>query len=199
MSRRTRRRSLAKSADSTLSHAEVDATWNAFLFAAGLLFLARFLVPAESADEGETLWIVVGWLLLAVGTAWIALREGRFSLELSWPEAAVGLLAFGQVVSALAVVATAGDKRAAVNMLWEWLGVFVAFVLIRQTRRDPAMQRLWLSLILTAGVVLSGLGLWQRFVWYPQIQSDYREWVELSQSEAGVDPRGPATPRRAAT
>lgn len=159
----------------------------------GVLWTARFLIPAETADEGETLWIVMGWLLLAALAAWISQREGRFQLRLGRADFAVAALAGTQVLAGLAVWWLGGDRRSALNMIWEWIGVAAAFVLLRQWGAQAAHRRRLLGLSLTVGVVLSGLGLWQRFVWYPQVQADYREWEALT---AGQQGHSAATQRR---
>ncbi|MCA9052683.1 MAG: O-antigen ligase family protein [Planctomycetaceae bacterium] len=178
MSRGERSRSRPPAADA--SSGEPHRSVNGFAFACGVLFLVRLLLPAESADEGETVWVVVGWLSLATLTVWIALRQRRLALTWGWSEATVGVLVFGQVLSAITVLLTSGDKRAAMNMLWEWIGVLVAFVLLRHAFRDPTGRRQLVGLLVTSGVVLAGLGLWQRFIWYPEIQDAYQEWTDLS-------------------
>ncbi|MFV0446324.1 MAG: O-antigen ligase family protein [Planctomycetaceae bacterium] len=164
---------------------------SAFSLACGVLMLMRFFVPAESAEDGETLGIVIAWLSLALLTVWIALRTDRYQWLPTRPDGAVVLLALTQVIAALRVVWTAsGNQRAAINMLWEWIGVAVAFLLLRvYWRRDSRCRRRLTGLLLSAGLLLAGLGLWQRYVWYPQIQSAYREWLELSAAEPGVQAR----------
>jgi tetratricopeptide (TPR) repeat protein len=164
--------------------------------ACGVLTLARFLVPAETADEGETLGLVVGWLALATVIPWMAWRDGRFSWRPSWPEAAVLGLALPQVVSAIALlVHGVGNRRAALNMLWEWLGVAVAFAVLRVwTRSTPGREQLR-TLLIAAGLLLAGLGVWQRLVFYPQIQAAYLEWQAL---DAGRHGRGPQVTQRLA-
>ncbi len=141
-------------------------------------------VPAESVDDGETLWIVVGWLLLSLLTVWLSRRAGEFRWQVGLPETGVIALALAQVIAGLGVWWSGGDRRAAVNMSWEWIGVATAFVLLRLfTSEAPGRRRLY-GLLLTSGVVLSGLGLWQRYIWYPQVQASYREWEELTQGDA---------------
>jgi cytochrome c-type biogenesis protein CcmH/NrfG len=152
----------------------------------GALFAARFLVPAESAEEGETLWIVCGWLLVAGCAAWLAARTGRFKLRLGFPEAMLALLVLGQVLSALLAAAGDGHGRAAVNMLWEWLGIAIAFAMLRNVFHESHGRGRICSLLLTCGVLLAGLGIWQRFVWYPRIAETYLEWERLTAE--GGDP-----------
>lgn len=167
-----------------------DRWWSAATLSGGLLFLARFLLPAEAAEEGETLWIVVGWLTLAAAASWVAWRNGCFHWRPGWPEIALAALVGSQTLSGLAVVLTGGQKRAAINLVWEWLGVGAAFALLRFIGRDEeGRRRLW-KLLLTAGLVLAALGVWQRYWWYPRIRAAYQEWMALSAAEApsGLSP-----------
>ena len=166
----------------------VDPSWTTLGVACATLFLARFWLPAETADEGETLWVVVGWLGLAAMTAWVARRESRFAWRPGWPEIGVGVLVLAQCGSALSVRFTGGDQRAATNMQWEWVGVGVAFVLLRCWAAGEPERRRLAAVLLAVGLLLAGLGVWQRFVWYPSIQSDYREWEQLQSGAQGRTP-----------
>jgi hypothetical protein len=124
----------------------------------GLVVVARLLTPTEGADAGQTLWIVQFCLLGLVLWGYRQFRRRSVAIRWTTIDAAVGLLVAGQVVAALWVLATDGDKRAALNMLWEWIGVGTTFFLVRQTIATAVdRQRLALSLVATA-VALSGLG-----------------------------------------
>lgn len=148
----------------------------------GAWFLLRFLIPTESADRGETLWIVIGWLALAGVIAWGSWRQGTFRLRLGRPEAAVGLIVLGHIISAVAVIVRGEQARAAITMLWEWVGIAVAFVLLRQVFVSVEARRRLTALLIGICVLLSGLGLWQHFVWYPQIAANYLEYEQLTQA-----------------
>ncbi len=193
MSRRRADRPPLTAAAASPEHAPFagDRFWQAATLVCGLLFVARFLVPAESAEEGETLWIVVGWLTLAAGVSWIAWRTGRFPWRPGWPEFALAALVGCQTLSGLAVVLTAGQRRAAINLVWEWIGVGVALGMLRfVAREEDSRRRLW-KLLLTVGLVLAALGVWQRSWWYPRIRAAYQEWVTLSSTETplGMSPQ----------
>lgn len=143
-------------------------------------------MPVESAELGETLWVVAGWLVLAAIAGWLSWREGRAAWRVGRPELALGLLAAAQVASCVAVLLTSGQQRTALNMLWEWIGIAVAFLLLRGLFRDAAARVWLLRLLLTAGVVLAGFGMWQRLVWYPQVQAAYLKWESLTSGEADI-------------
>jgi len=160
-----------------------------------ILFIARFLVPAESAEEGETLWIACGWLALFAGVCWFAWREGVARFQVDRLDAAVALLVFGHVIAAILLLLGEGQKRHALNMLWEWLAVGAGFVMLRRIvlhggllgeRHDTESLRCGrqalLVVLISIGGLLAGLGIWQRFVLYPQIAAQYRRWEVLQQS-----------------
>jgi hypothetical protein len=158
--------------------------------AAGALFVTRFFVPAESAHLGETLWIVQLWLVVAALGAWASARLGDGRWRWDWGDAAVVLLAAGHVVSALAVVVTgAGQQRAAVNLLWEWIGVSVAVVILRRAWGDGRSAVSIPALIAVACVVLSGLGVWQHHYWYPATRAVLVELESLQGGGAGAGSR----------
>ena len=149
---------------------------------AGGLFLARYLVPAEASDLGETLWIAQLWLILGTIAAWTAWRTREFRVDrFGTLDVVVWILVAGHVFSALAVLLGEGHQRAALNMFWEWVAVGVSFTMIRQVTCTMVDYRKWTSTIVLAGIVLSGLGIWQHFVWYPGQVSLLHELEQLEQ------------------
>ena len=123
--------------------ADLAAEWSPSRLLAGFavaMFVARLLVPTEAAANGDLLWLTQCWLLLAV--AWVvdAYRRGRLRFRCDRLDVAVGVLVAGHVVSAVVIILlNDGEKRAALNMLWEWVGLGVSFVILRQvlqTRLD---------------------------------------------------------------
>ncbi|MFO1093337.1 MAG: O-antigen ligase family protein, partial [Planctomycetaceae bacterium] len=145
------------------------------------LVTARHVLPAESAHLGDTLWIAALWLLLA--TAWTLTRlrcqvPGR---RLDRGDLALILLAGGQVLAALLVH---GNARAALNGAWEWIAVAVSVGLLRRWCAAEARWQQLLATLSLAGVLLSGLGVWQYTVTYPQLRAELEEFTRLeSQSE----------------
>lgn len=148
--------------------------------ASGLaLFAARYFLPAESAHLGETLWIVALWLLLALLWALARLRLDLPVPRIDGADAAVWLLVTGHVVSAAAVLLTEGQQRAALNMLWEWVGIGVAVSLLRRWLPFDRHWQQGLTLMAAAGVVLSALGVWQNAVTFPAYRRQLEEYVRL--------------------
>jgi len=145
-----------------------------------LLIVARWLVPTEAADEGATLWLAQ--LTLGVGLVWVwrEVRMRTFALRFGWLDAAAMAIVAGHVASALHVVLGEGNKRAAVNLMWEWISLGVLFLLLRQWLTTRATARRMAGVLLTTAVVLAALGIWQHFVFYPQAAREYdRNRAEL--------------------
>lgn len=162
------------------------ATW--LPVAVCVLVTSRFFLPAESAAQGDTLWIVLLWLLCAGAWLFDAYRNAQPRNRPDGLTAAIALLVCGHLVSALRVLLTEGDRRAALNMLWEWVGIAVAAWLIRAVLRTREGREQLLSMILISGVVLAGLGVWQHFIWYPRISAQFTELAELQSESPTVTP-----------
>ena len=80
--------------------------------------LARWLTPTEGTSLGDTLWLTVLTFLAAIVVTWHR-SQNAVIFRLDRLDLAVCLLAAAHVISAVVVVATEGQKRAATNMLWE--------------------------------------------------------------------------------
>ncbi|NOX53730.1 MAG: O-antigen ligase family protein, partial [Planctomycetes bacterium] len=137
------------------------------------LLLARLLVPTEAAALGETLWIAQLWLAAALVWFWRQARNGAYRITGGWIDLAVWTLVAGHLVSGAIVLCTEGDKRAALNVMWEWVALGVMFFLVR-TGASTRWARSSLTLAFCAtAIALAGLGVWQYYVWYPQTASQY--------------------------
>ncbi len=147
-----------------------------------LLLVWRMLVPTESAQAGDTLWITEGWLVLAIGWAWLRLRNDPTPFAFDRYDLAVAVFTGGHVVSAIALLAGTGDKRAALNMLWEWLALAISFVLIRRVIVTRDQRRTLVLSLVGVAVVLAALGLWQHYVMYPQLAADFTEFEQFEQT-----------------
>jgi hypothetical protein len=177
----------ATAAGSKYAVGDDDATWLTGVVA--VLMLTRYFLPAESAALGETLWIVQFWLMSAVVWFWWSARRGNPRRSFDAFDCAVGLLVGGHMVSAGAVLLTEGDRRAALNMLWEWIGIGVATLMIREVLQRGAGRGRLLTLVVLAAITLAGLGLWQHHVWYPQLSAKLAEFDRL-RTTAPADPQG---------
>ncbi len=166
-----------------------------------MTFTCRMLTPTDAAALGETLWIaqlsLVALILWVVAEYW----TGWLQLQFDWIDAAVLLLCLGPMIGALVVVATSGDKRAALDMFWEWCGVGATFFLMRRVVRTSADRQSLLLVVAASAVSLSGLGLWQHYGGYAQSRRTYEtlktELETLERQGPPADSRGAAAWNRA--
>lgn len=156
--------------------------------------VSRWLVPTESAALGDTLWLAQGTLVLCLMWSLVAAWRGTSPIRWRLSDTAVSLLVAGHVLSSLLVVAGTGDKRAAVNLLCEWISLAALWFLIRQAVvRQVDREALTVTLLATA-TMLAAFGIWQHYVWYPEhvrlYESPRRELDELLRIP---EPRSPQT------
>jgi tetratricopeptide (TPR) repeat protein len=139
------------------------------------LVVVRWLIPAESASSGDTLWLVQLDLAIVILWAWAGLRSARFVVRWSLFDSALWTLVAAHGLSAAAVFVTGGDRRAALNMAWEWVGLGITFFLVRQTIQNALDARRLASILVAIAVVLGGLGIWQHYVFYRLATREYTE------------------------
>jgi O-antigen ligase len=147
------------------------------------LLLARWLIPTEGTAEGNTLWLTSLTLAAAAGFFWWKSRVSFEQLRFEKLDAAVWLLCGAHILSSLVVILTEGNKRAATNMLWEWLAVAVTFSLIRQTITFDSRPK-FLRAVLVVTTALACYGIWQPTFWYP---ANLREYQELKTEIESVE------------
>ena len=141
---------------------------------------ARFFVPTESESvaEGETLWLVVLTLFYAASQHFLRWRNGRGSRRLDRVDAALIALVAAHVVSSGAVVIGSGQKRAAINMAWEWFASLLLWFEFRQ-RFESGHGGTLLRSVLALCVVLAAYGIWQNQVWFKENAALAAGWESL--------------------
>ncbi len=137
------------------------------------LFFMRWWQPAEGGMLGDTLVIAQGWFLALILAGWVGLRGTSWRLRIDGWQWAVWLLVAGHLVSGLIVVVTSGDRRAALNLMWEWIAVGVSFPLLRAALSTATARREWTVVALAAALTLAGYGLTQRYLFYPRMVAEY--------------------------
>lgn len=145
---------------------------------AGLLG-ARFFQLAESADQGDTLWLAVLTFMFCAFQQWLRWRAGLGLRMLDRIDAAAIALVAPHLVSALAVVLDVGQKRAAINLAWEWLSSLLLWFEFRRVFIAGRGVTL-LRTVVVLGIALAGYGIWQNQVWYRQNVALVNEHEELS-------------------
>ncbi|WP_459554603.1 O-antigen ligase family protein [Lacunimicrobium album] len=181
-----------------------------FPLAALTLFLMRWFLPTEATLEGTTIWVAAGWLLLWPAWAFLKTRAtpanpgsiagSPTSVSLLTSSnlwlIAIGLLILGHVLSGLSLIFFGeGNKRAALNLLWEWIALGVMARLFWSWR----MHFNWRPsqpLLLSCIAALALLGLYQHFVFYPQMQAQYHSLVAAGDKQGlaqlGIPTQEPA-------
>lgn len=151
------------------------------------LFFIRWWQPTEGTIQGDTLPIAMGWFLALTLAGWVGLRGTGWRLRFDGWQWAVWLLVGGHIISALIIVCTSGDRRAALNLMWEWIAIGVSFPLLRSALTRSETRREWTIVALAAAVTLGGYGLTQRYLFYPQLVAQYdRLRQELDTLEKGA-------------
>ena len=77
------------------------------------VYLSRFFCVAESASQGETLWIVCAWFFALFCWSIAEWKLPSTPLRPGWLDLSVILMAGGHLLSALIVIGTTGEKRSA--------------------------------------------------------------------------------------
>ena len=150
------------------------AIWRFPLLAlAALLFFCRFFIPPEAAVQGDSLWVVCLWFVCSLLWA-IGIARGAFPPpRLDALDACAALWIGCQIASAVSVIASGGDKRAAANLGWEWAGLGVVWLISRHAVRAAGVENAFLRGVVVTGVVLSGYGLYQHYVAHPRLIAEY--------------------------
>jgi len=151
------------------------------------LVVSRFFYVAESATQGDTLWIVALWIL-TLG-AWLVIPTDvpRSVGCRSLIDVSAGLLVLGHLISAMVVVWTAGDKRAAVNLAWEWMGIGTGWYLLRQLCAVDSARRELIAGLIASATVIAGQGLYQHYIDFPQLAAKYGPLIERLKTAGPAD------------
>ncbi|MCA9031108.1 MAG: O-antigen ligase family protein [Planctomycetaceae bacterium] len=162
------------------------------MVAALMLIAGRLYLPAEASEQGFTLpFAALGFLLLAFHCWWSWRNEEP--IQFSRPSLATWgliLLIAGHVLSGLDVLATGGNRRNALNLLWEWLSVGAIAVLLKNYLRQhgATLRQLFRYGLLASIVTLSTYGVWQCTVWYPKLRAEANQLFELDSRRIELSP-----------
>jgi hypothetical protein len=156
------------------------------------VIVCRLLTPTDGAATGETIWIAQFAILVLLVWVFAAYRARALRLEFDWVDGSVLLLCLGHIMGALVVTATSGDKRGALNLLWEWCGVLATFFVLRRTMATSEARRSLLLVVAATAIALSGLGVWQHYGGYAEARREYGQHkLELQSLERQGRPSDP--------
>lgn len=143
--------------------------------AAAALLVARPLVTSDgAAGAGDGAVFVMLWIVLA--GAWLVgqLRRGKLSVRFGWTDALLMLLIGWHTLAGVRAVA-GGAPRPAINALWEWIGLGLSFLLVRQLFATAARARALAAVMIALGAALSAIGLHQYFIGAEQARARYEQ------------------------
>lgn len=148
---------------------------------AGLLG-ARFFLPEESSANGETLWLVVLTLFYCAVQHFLRWRNGEGPRRPDRIDAAMITLVAAHIISSTVVVLGEGQKRAAINVAWEWLSSLLLWFEFRK-RFESGHGGTLIRTVLSLAVVLGAYGIWQNQVEFKRNAALVNEWESLHQNE----------------
>jgi O-antigen ligase len=139
------------------------------LGATAALLTARVFWPSEpdfrEEAGGGMYWVLA--LLVAAGVAIAGALVGG-DLRLRWSWADLGVIALGLLAGMSAGHAL--DRRPALNLAWEWGGLAIAYLLVRNLPRTRGESSALAGTLVAAAVAVSVYGLYQAGVEIPDLQ-----------------------------
>lgn len=154
-----------------------------------VLIVLRLCQAPESSPMGWTLWYTFIGLLAGLLPVWGWMRGSLPLPRWGKIDLWVGLLCAGHLVAALLVVLGEGNKRTALNLMFEWAGVATMWVLLRTVCSIPEGRQVILRGLLAMLVAQGTLGIWQHHYGYTQLSQGYlKTRKELDRLEA-IQPR----------
>jgi len=135
------------------------------------------------------LWLMLG-VLYSIQRWWVAEGTRTQNVPLHWMDLGVVLIAVGHVVSTIVVFQVSGDRRAALNLTFEWIGLLIAWRIFRTLFQDSQIAAQGIAVLIAISVGLSSYGIWQHHAYY----AEQREWYlnlrgELDQASTSGDGR----------
>ncbi len=153
-------------------------------------------MPTESVELGHTLWISALWFLCWTISAWLRWREqDRVSVSWTGLDLAVCCFIGGHLISGSMILLDTGDKRAALNLMWEWASLAVMYVALKRILKSADGRQAVLSALIITGIALSGLGVWQHFFWYRSQAAEVTELLELHDRQSSTSLSAPEIQR----
>ncbi len=133
--------------------------------------VARLLVPTESAAAGETLWL--SFLSLVGATVFLLGRwQAGYRFRCDPLLCVFGIVVLGHFVSGMWLYFDIGqgNKRSAVNLVWEWVSLGAMCCVVR--RRSAVV-----GVVLAIVAVVAVQGLWQYHVDFPALRAEYADRI----------------------
>ena len=150
-----------------------------------MMMTASLLWPSEGAINGDGLHLTILWLITAIIAVVVKRRDNSESgaIRLNRTQlvatASVILLLSGFWLSTWHVFHVSGDRRAALNLAFEWSGIAAVFLTIACLFRHQQSLQTLVALMIGLGAGTAVFGIWQHHVSYVQ----RAEWYQMQRSE----------------
>ncbi len=153
-----------------------------------LLIVMRPFWPSEDAATGSGLSWVLAVLIAAAIAIMAGLLGGVARWRWSWADAA-----FLALVALVGLSAThADDRRGAINLAWEWAGIAVAYLLVRNLPRTRDETAMIAGALVATAVSVAAYGLYQGFVELPALKRAFLANAPKVLKEMGIAPGTPS-------
>lgn len=138
------------------------------------LVVARAYWPAEGTTELET-GAQLPWTfaLLAVAALAVvgAMMERTLRFRFGWADLAI----LGLIASVGLSASGALDRRVAINLAWQWVGVGVVYVLFRNLPRSRGESRVLAGALAATAAAVSAYALYQAGVELPAFRAQFEQ------------------------
>lgn len=172
---KSKRTATPKQAAKTVAAQPVESVrWPALLIFVCLF--ARWFMPTEGTLLGKTLWLAGGsFLSVAVYCWWQSRQISVPRFQFNRLDVTIAILALAHVISCCIVLTTAGQKRFAMTMLWEWTAVAIQFLALSHVMASRINRDTFRTIVLSMLIALSGYGVYQHWVEHPARVAEYTE------------------------
>ncbi len=152
------------------------------------LIVIRPYWPSEDAITGSGLsWVLA--MLAVAGIAIIAgLLGGLARWRWSWADAAFLALVLLVGLS----TGQAGDRRGAINLAWEWGGIAVAYLLVRNLPRTRGESAIIAGALVATAVAIASYGIYQGFVELPALKQAFLANAAKLMHDLNIAPGSPS-------
>jgi hypothetical protein len=150
-----------------------------------MMMTASVLWPSEGAINGDGLHLTILWLITALIAVVVKRQKNGSTDSITWDRTRSAATAFmvmllaGFWLSTWNVFHVQGDRRAALNLAFEWSGIVAGFLTIACWFRRQNTLHSIVALIIGLAAGTAVLGIWQHHVSYAQ----RTEWYQQQRSE----------------
>lgn len=156
------------------------------------VIVLRFLTPTEGAYLAASLELAIIGLGVAAGVAWLWTAIGRRLTPLSWRDLPPLLLVGGHLVAGITSWNSSQALAPVRSGLCEWLASGTLWLLLRELwspgdrHSDEIRHRILGRLLMSLGLVLAGVGLWQHYIAFPAQVRSYEDLKRRVVEEMGL-------------